>query len=455
MNEYFKLIISLLFPLIIGLVFTSVILPRKEQSCAVERLAISFLLGSGVLTIEMLLIGAFGMRINVMNIVLLTSFVILLPLIRVVATKSTVLGIEKLGSIKLNIFDIFFLTMITLRILYVIFEDLVKPVVSVDAFANWSLRAKVFFVDGGLALSKNSAIFAGGGQTFYPIHIPLLETWVFNVLGIWDDRLVKAIFPLFFISLLIIFYYAIKRITGFSFAIFSTYLLSTLPMLVHHATIEYSDLIVAIYLASSVLFLLRSFDENDDGFFYLSALLGGIATWTKSEGMPFLMVNFVVIYIFSLIANKDSKFLINKVLGYFALAMIFKLPWSLVNIVNKIPKNVWQKIEYNKLFANADRLPVIFDQFYKKFLFYGNWNIAWFVLLIVLVFSFNKLKDLKKLLPLTVIVLYLAAFLFLYYLTPSYAWLLDGTTLNRNTLIIMPILIYFISINLYDILNEN
>jgi hypothetical protein len=455
MNEYFRLLIALIFPLIIGLVFTSMILPRKEQSCALERLAVSFLLGSGILTVEMLLLGMFGIRIDIVNIVLLTLLVILLPAVRVVTTKSTVLGIEKLGPVKLNIFDIFSLTMITLRIFYVVFEDLIKPVVSVDAFANWSLRAKVFFIDGGLALSKNSAIFAGGGQTFYPIHIPLLETWVFNVLGIWDDRLVKAIFPLFFISLLILFYYAVKRITGFSFAIFSTYLLSTLPMLIHHATIEYSDLIVAIYLASSVLFLLRAFEEDDNGFFYLSALLGGIATWTKSEGMPFLMVNFVVIYLFSLIANKDNKFFVNKVAAYFALAMIFKLPWSLTNILHKIPKNVWQKIEYDKLFANADRLPVIFDQFYRKFLFYGNWNIAWFVLLAVLILSFNKLKDLKRLLPLTVIALYLAAFIFLYYLTPSYAWLLDGTTLNRNTLIIMPILIYFISINLYDILKEN
>jgi hypothetical protein len=136
--------------------------------------------------------------------------------------------------------------------------------------------------------------------------------------------------------------------------------------------------------------------------------------------------------------------------NYFLVAMIFKVPWSIFNIAYHIPKNVWQKIEYTKAFENLYRIPVIIEYFYRRMLFYGNWNIAWFVFMIVLILSLKKLGKVKHFYSLMFIFLVMSAFAFLYYITPSYTWLLDGTTVNRNTLIVMPLVIFFISINLPD-----
>lgn len=98
------------------------------------------------------------------------------------------------------------------------------------------------------------------------------------------------------------------------------------------------------------------------------------------------------------------------------------------------------------------RIPVIINHYYNKMLFYGNWNITWFVFVVVLILSFNRLKKLRTFYSLLFILLFLCAFSLMYYITENYVWLLDGTTLNRNTLIIMPLVVYFISTNLQDLL---
>jgi len=449
MIDYIKLIFAVAFPVFLGYVFLCAVAPKKEVISPLEKLALSFLIGAGILTLEMFLLGAFKIKLDLVNIISASLAIIAIPAFVALRAGSISFNLRmnlKIESFKLQ--ELLILAMILVRALFVIYEDLLKPVIGCDAFANWSLRAKVFFFESGLSLDPGSNYFAGGGHAFYPINMPLMETWVLNVLGYWNDALFKIIFALFFLSLLMVFYCSIRRSSSRFISLFSTYLLSTLPLLVYHSTIEYADLLLCVYFTASVLFLLNYFESNDPVHLYISAVLAGIGTWTKSEGMPLLLINLLVIYIFYLrSANRPKTYIINMV-NYFLVAMIFKVPWSIFNLAYHIPKNVWQKIEYTKAFENLYRIPVIIEYFYKRMLFFGNWNIAWFVFMIVLILSLKKLGKVKHFYSLMFIFLVMSAFAFLYYITPSYAWLLDGTTVNRNTLIVMPLVIFFISINL-------
>ena len=98
------------------------------------------------------------------------------------------------------------------------------------------------------------------------------------------------------------------------------------------------------------------------------------------------------------------------------------------------------------------RIPVILEYFYQKMFFYGNWNIAWFALVVIAILSFNRLKSVRAFYGLVYIIVFLTMIAFMYYLTENYTWLLDGTTLNRNILLIMPLVIYFIAVNLPGLL---
>lgn len=339
MTDYLKLLLAVLFPTFIGFVFLSVFTSKKEALPDLEKLALSFLIGTGILSLEMFLLGALRIKLITPNILIGSIIILAAPLYLCIKNKTLVLDIKSWIKIdRLKWYDLTFLSLILIRIAFVLFENLIKPVISVDAFANWSLRAKVFFFDSGLLLDPKSNYFLGSGAVFYPINIPLMETWIFNVLGYWNDELVKIIFGLFFVSLIIIFYCSVKRFTSRSISLFATYLLTSLPLLVHHATIEYADFPLCVYFTASALFLLNYFESKDNQHLYISALLAGIGTWTKSEGMPLLLVNLIVLCIFYVGSRKEIISSVKSISVYLMVALIFKIPWSILNLAYHVQK---------------------------------------------------------------------------------------------------------------------
>jgi len=455
MMDYLKLLLAILLPTFIGLIFVSLLNPKKSSLSDQEKLALSFLLGCGILSLEILLLGAINIQLTLLNILIGFILILAAPLYFCIKNKALKLNLSSWIKIeRFKWYETGLLVLILSRVAFVLFENLIKPVISVDAFANWSFRAKVFFVENSLLLDPGNNYFLGGGAVFYPLNIPLMQTWIFNVLGYWNDELSKIIFGLFFIALLIIFYGSIKRLASRPVALLSTYLLTTLPLLVHHATIEYADFPLCVYFTASALFLLNYFESNDKKHFYISALLIGIGTWTKTEGLPLLLINLIVLCVFYVRSKTEITSFVKNILSYLTIALIFKIPWAILSLVYHVPKSVYQEIQYEKALVNLYRLPVIINYFYNKMLFYGNWNIAWFVFVVVLIFSFSRLKELRAFYSLLYVVLFLSAFSFMYYITENYVWLLDGTTLNRNILIIMPLVIYFIAINLKYFLGQ-
>jgi hypothetical protein len=447
MINLIKLLFALAWPTFLGFIVASLITGRSKLLSGPEKLAYSYLLGCGSLTLIILLLGLCRVNLTGPNIIIGSAIILAVPLY--LAIKNEILDFGPWTKPQpLTRPETLLLALITLRSAFVLFENLIKPVIGVDAFANWSLRAKVFFVDGGLLLNRTGEYFLGGGQTFYPLNIPLLQTWIYAVLGHWDDALAKVIFGCFFVALIMLFYGTVRRSAPRFVALLGTYLLTTLPFLVFHATIEYADLPLAIYYCASVFLLLNYFESGDMGALTLSALLGGVGTWSKSEGMPLLLVNCGMLGLFYLRSQVKPLTAGKQLALYLGLALLFKAPWSLINIAYRIPKNIYQQVHWDQALANLSRLPVIAQYFYQKMFFYGNWNLAWFTLVIVALLSWPRLKKGHPFYSLLYVSLLLAMFAFMYYLTDNYIWLLDGTTLNRNTLLIVPLVIYFITVNL-------
>jgi hypothetical protein len=70
--------------------------------------------------------------------------------------------------------------------------------------------------------------------------------------------------------------------------------------------------------------------------------------------------------------------------------------------------------------------------------FSGNWNILWFLFLLVAVIYFRKILATNSKYLFLSVVLNLGALVAIYLFTHSYRYLLDGTTLNRNMLTFIP-----------------
>jgi Dolichyl-phosphate-mannose-protein mannosyltransferase len=457
-----KMIFAFLFPTLLGYILVELVAPKGGLLKPLEKLAVSYCMGVGILTFVMFLLGAFGLPMNLASIIIACSLLFIIPLIMVArnmaAPRFDVAGLVS-GLKGLKWYEWLFACLILFRICFSYFSALIKPIGDVDAFANWSLRAKAFFVTQGLSLGKLHGYFVGGGQLNYPINIPLFETWIYNVLGAWNDLLVKAIFPTFLLALVIIFYYSMRRAYGRAFSLFSAYLLTTLPLLIYHSSSAYTDFPLSVYFSISVFYLVNYLESRDKRHLIISALLAGMGAWTKSEGFYLVLISTAVLALSFIVQKKDPKSIIGGSLFYALIGLIFKIAWSLFNVFYRVPKEGWQTIEYAKAIEYLYRLPVIFERFYKRFFFYGNWNIAWFMfvvmLIIMLLRSINNPVKPRQLYSLLICLLCLLAFVMIYYLTPNYTWLLDGTTVNRNTLLVMPIVIFFVSSGIGEVLGKS
>ena len=144
---------------------------------------------------------------------------------------------------------------------------------------------------------------------------------------------------------------------------------------------------------------------------------------------------------------------IYNLIQYFAGILLYVVPWSLFKYFYRAKIPVPEEIpNISHLFEYFYRVPVILEYFYRKNLFYGNWNIAWFVLILVVAISIIKRKFfVENMIVLYAIVFGLAAYGSVYCLSKnSWPYLLDGTVQNRNFLTFMPLVVYFICISIFS-----
>ncbi len=453
-----KLLFAFFFPTMLGYLLIALIASKEGGISPLEKLAASYGLGVGILTFVMFLIGAFRLPMDLVTIIVACAILFAYPFFTVIK-KIRITGIDvfRIDIKDAKWYEWLFFSLISLRVLYSYFSALIKPVEDVDAFANWSLRAKVFFFDHGLSLDRTHGYFLGKGHTYYPINIPLFETWIFNVLGTWNDLLVKAIFPTFLLALVIIFYCSMRRICGRAFSLFSTYLLTTLPFLMYHSAASYMDFPLSFYFFSSFVFLLNFMRTKEKSFLVLSALLAGICAWTKNEGMILALVDLLAAFAyFAYFDKNDSKTRVFLSAIYTAILLIFPLSWSIFKVVFGVPSPKDQVLYFSKMFEYADRIPVIITSYFQKAFFYGHWNIAWFAFSVVLTISLIKRRvSVENLFVIGAIVLCMGGYGVEYYLSKSYEYLLIGTTLNRNFLTFMPLVIYYICSTIPSVMNND
>lgn len=451
MNEIFLLILSLVVPILIGYLLISII-ARRSSIRALERFALSFLIGSGLFSFSMFILGMVRLPIGTVNI--LIPWVVISFALAIIASKDRLVVFDLKGFVDtigglltLRWYETVFLLLISARVCYSFIESLIKPVWGCDSFTTWSMRAKIFYFESGLSINGFKGYLLGSGHTDYPINTSLLETWIAKVLGKWDDLLIKAIFPIFFLCLLVIFYYSLRRLLPRFQSLVGTYLLTALPLLVLHSTAEYADLPVTVYYISALLFFIRYAKDQEKGDFIIFSLLSALAAWTKFEGLMLIFVSFILLLVFMLHNKRTLKANIRDIAAYSAFIASLSLPWYIFKSIVGVP-SVMPLPQISNMFKYLPRIPIIINYLISRDFLYGQWEIAWFVLIVVLISSFARKKSIENVYSLIALSSSITLFFLIYFLTGFYSYLLDGTAGHRNTMIYMPIIIYYISINL-------
>jgi hypothetical protein len=222
----------------------------------------------------------------------------------------------------------------------VLFLAILFPIRFWDAVSCWSLKGKAFFLDG---IINDFYILHdyGFSHPSYPLYLPLMQTWLLSWMREVNENLVKAIFPLFYSSLLFTLYYLFRQRLGKLVSILFVFIISFLPVIADHGYIEYTNLLFSVILLLAVYFLYLAIAINGKtSYLILSAVFFAILALTRSEGIIYVII-FILLSLFFFTRRLTGGYSLKKnllnLLMPLAVFIIFLIPWYLLKLRLGIP----------------------------------------------------------------------------------------------------------------------
>lgn len=465
-----KLILTLALPLFLGYSIVGLVAQNRIKLYFIERFALAYGIGIGVHGIIMFSLSLLSLPLNLLNcaipaiifIVLAVGYLSIkkLPFIDWPAGKellsaSTAVKHEKTSS---KIAHLLLITLIGATIFYVCFDALVKPILNFDDLWRQGSIAKIIFTSGQV-LTKQALEVAGP----HPYLNPLSQAWIYLGIGTWNDALGKIVFALLFISLLIIFYSALRRSFPHLYALLITYLLTAFPLIIYHAGTAYSDFMQTFYYSAGILYLYLWIQKKQAPFLYFSAPLLGIGNFVKQAGLPLYVVATAVLFTYIFLEHRQE---FKRGVKFFLLSIFVTAPW----IFNEKSYLMIKFAELGSKYFSASSLaaplaprlpyglPTLQNILYhlgRRMFFYADWQILWFMFVLVLIFCWKDIFNSKLKYLLLVIVLNSAMIIYAFFEPNTYQFLVDGTLVHRTMMYQIPLILFFVASCMYTPLTQD
>ncbi len=457
-----NILIMLLIPFVLGLFLLSLFLQKgSTQLNFWEKLALAFAVGLGFLTIIMFILAFLRIPLTFWSILGATTLITAAITSYLIKAKTFCLSLNeikaslRISNPKFNLFEYVLICLISLKVVYVFFETLVKPVIDVDAFQQYSIIAKAIFYKKTFLLPYLTQFM--GDKPPLPF---LAQGWVFLGLHTIDDAILKILSPVLFLCLLTIFYGVLRRYYSRTYSLLFTLLLSTLPFLVFHVATAYADFPVTFYYATATIYLflfMKEFaqENKEKSYAYLivSMLLLAITVYAKKAGIVLAGVNLFILLLYLLTYRKNMvKPDIKRFFVAFLIFIISIMPWiilgSMGTIITVIKSLAGVEIQGAVGPAVAgdtlsDKITTIYSIFSKKLFLYADWHLLWALFLAGLLFFYKKSFSKPLIFLLMIIFIDLLALFVQFGTGETFRWLLDGTLFDRLIMNEVPVVLYF------------
>ena len=441
-----------LLPLSLGYLLV-IFITRKNRLPFFFSVSLGFGLGMGLLTQWILVLGILKIPFS--------DSLINYPLCLVVATLLFLCKKHDVPIFKKRFKDLFqwekttpftfiFILYILFYVVYVFWRCFNVPIASWDAFSTNVFKAKIFFYARSLEYLPNVPKYS------YPIHVPLLQTWISLCLNVWNDQLVKIAFPFYFISTLSVCYYFLKNYTSKFYAFLGLVLLVSSHLYIFHSTVAYRDATLLYYHCTTLICIFLWFRKRDRALLLLASLFAGLLTFVKLEGSGYLVIHTALLLMILLkqkniaIKKKFMDFLLFTIPSYsicflyhFYKYFAITLPQMKFNPARK-DFDIYN-LQFQLSFDSLRKLSNVLELIFKNILLTSNWNIIWLIFLVSLLLHWNKkvLFEIKVILVL--FVLFFSIYIPSYTFTQHYYWVgQTHTVLSRNILHLFPFAVFLI-----------
>ena len=330
------------------------------------------------------------------------------------------------------------------------FIFLIGPAYFDDVVSNWNMRGKAMYVQETMVFEFEPG--KPDGVASYPPAVPLIKVWMAHLGGQWHEGLVNVIHMVWYFCLLVLFYYALRRMFSKQYALLGTYILSSIPLLTIHGAAAYAECFLALMLLLALHWLYQAVTTHGSdrmSYLKLGALVTGLLTFTKNEALllhlpPILLFVFVLMLFRGFTMSEKRKMLT----WYIASTVIVGLPWILYKRFHDLgfgnAKGITGlEIEYH---------PGVLQTIFANTFFEGNWSLlpVLFVALVIL-----RWKTAFR----TPLVIFTAFFwivwagqLPIYMFTPLYIEAVMQTGYARGIIHLIPAVVMVVTVLLHQVL---
>jgi hypothetical protein len=293
------------------------------------------------------------------------------------------------------------LVLLFINFLYVLSGAYHLSLRSVDVYAIWLYKAKMFFVNDGAIIESLYQLEQGHPQ--YPVLLPYIFYTIFNITGGVNEIFVFLLYPVVYVLILFLSFKVFRKV-GISVivSLMFVYIYSMFgPFLAQAGRYHAGTADIWIVLINWIivyLSLLFFTNKNKEKVLLpvIIALLIGISSQIKMEGVFFV---FVLLFL-------PMKFKTRSALIF--IAVLPAILWQYVSNVYAIPTSF--ELGIPSVFQTIERSPEILYLTIKEMLNLNNWYIFWPLLLFVAIFSEHKSKFLTKIIYPAVLLSFTAFF---------------------------------------------
>jgi hypothetical protein len=231
-----------------------------------------------------------------------------------------------------------------------------RPLTVWDSWANWGVKARAIFIEGGLGAAVLSDPARAVTHLDYPLALPLLEAWVYAWLGAPDDRFAGIISWLYYLALAGLAWAGARRLgAGPNLAAAGAVAAAALPNLALLAGFAFADVPLAALALATAIYLAAWLKGGPTGALVVAAVCAGSLPWMKREGAVLL----AALCVAALVTGRGSRraWLAAGALAISAAALAG--PWWALTWQAGQASADFLPLSVSALAANAGRLPVV------------------------------------------------------------------------------------------------
>lgn len=403
-----------------------------------EKVAFAYPVGLGAMTVWMTALSAIGIRIETIYLVLpsallgIAAFYFRQVTERSNEPKKDISGLEK-----------FFIIAIALQVSYVLFKAFIIPIEAYDAVAIYGLKAKIFYLSGGVPQDFFTRLGSFVPHAEYPFLVPLSEASVYIFLGNLNDLASKVIFPLYYLALLAVLYYTVFRIAGRKTALLFTFLLATVPQISDYASNGYADLPLAFYFSAGIMSIIFWIRSGRFKYLILSFVLSIFAAWTKPEGLMLSGIGALIVFVHILTSGKS--FMRHGIIYITAVIATVLAYIGIMRYLGLNPNSDFIAARID-IVSGIKRIPAILYQYQIQFFGPKKWNIAWILFILAFVTNLKAaFSENIKFITISILAA-LLSYTAIYMITPKDLGLHLSTTASRLFIHFFPLVILWLAI---------